>query len=110
MSTILFIYVIPAMLKTLTLGGYLLDVAGTIMRRVMFIGGCVELADEIMEERKEIKRERNKTKQPIEKACNSIMHTLWVIVYNYMMIALTGGLWIFWLIYKTVKKRNRKRA
>lgn len=110
MSTILLVYVIPVMLKGLTLGGYLLDVAGTIMRRVMFIGGCVELVDDMIEDRKEIKRERNKTKQPVEKACNGIMHTLWVIVYNYFMIALTGGLWIFWLIYKAIKKRNRKRA
>ena len=39
----------------------------------------------------------------------NVLSSIGIIWWNIMMIALTGGLWILWLLFKAYKKRRKAR-
>ena len=39
----------------------------------------------------------------------SILSSIGIIWWNIMMIALTGGLWILWLLFKAYRKHRKAR-
>ena len=39
----------------------------------------------------------------------NILSSIGIVWWNIMMIALTGGLWILWLLFKAYRKRRKAR-
>ncbi|MCI6189523.1 MAG: hypothetical protein MR691_06210 [Clostridium sp.] len=75
-----------------------------------FVMEHIELVDNILwgvSEGSNLLEEKD-NKQAADKIRN-ILSSIGIIWWNIMMIALTGGLWILWLLFKAYRKHRKAR-
>lgn len=72
---------------------------------ILLIG--TEIIDEVMDSNLNSKLQKSRVSRFIDRIINELINMMFRILFHMFMIALTGGLWIFWLMYKQNKKRKR---
>jgi hypothetical protein len=75
----------------------------------LFIG--LEIVDELTGGNLYEKVERSRFMRLIDRVVDFIIGCMMKVAFHVFMTAITGGLWIFWLMYKRNKRRQKvKRA